>query len=43
MTRAPRWLKPINTIYVVLLRRGVSFGAEHLLVLTCEQANTVGP
>jgi hypothetical protein len=34
MTRAPRWLKPINKIYMVLLRRGVSFGAEQPLVLT---------
>ena len=34
MTRAPRWLKPINKIYMLLLRRGVSFGAEQPLVLT---------
>ena len=34
MTRAPRWLKPINKVYMVLLRRGVSFGAERPLVLT---------
>jgi F420H(2)-dependent quinone reductase len=36
MTRAPRWLKPINKIYMVLLRRGVSFGAEQPLVLTVQ-------
>jgi F420H(2)-dependent quinone reductase len=34
MTRAPRWLKPVNKIYMVLLRRDVSFGAERPLVLT---------
>ena len=34
MTRAPHWLKPINKIYMVLLRRGVTFGAEHPVVLT---------
>jgi deazaflavin-dependent oxidoreductase (nitroreductase family) len=34
MTRAPRWLKPINKIYMLLLRRGVHFGAEHPLILT---------
>jgi deazaflavin-dependent oxidoreductase (nitroreductase family) len=34
MTRAPRWLKPINKIYMVLMRRGVYFGAEQPLVLT---------
>ena len=36
MTRAPRWLKPINKIYMVLLRRGVTFGAEQPLVLTAQ-------
>lgn len=36
MTRAPRWLKPINKIYMVLLRRGVSFGAEQPIVLTVQ-------
>ena len=34
MTRAPRWLKPINKVYMVLLRRGASFGAEQPVVLT---------
>jgi hypothetical protein len=34
MTRAPRWLKPVNKIYMVLRRRDVSFGAERPLVLT---------
>jgi deazaflavin-dependent oxidoreductase (nitroreductase family) len=32
--RAPRWLKVINRVYMALLRRGVSFGAEQPLVLT---------
>jgi deazaflavin-dependent oxidoreductase (nitroreductase family) len=36
MTRAPRWLKPVNKIYMVLLRRGVSFGAEQPVVLTVQ-------
>jgi deazaflavin-dependent oxidoreductase (nitroreductase family) len=34
MTRAPRWLKPINKIYMLLLRRGVHFGAEQPVILT---------
>jgi deazaflavin-dependent oxidoreductase (nitroreductase family) len=34
MTRAPRWLKPINRIYMLLLRRGVHFGAEQPVILT---------
>ncbi|HKP42790.1 hypothetical protein [Mycobacterium sp.] len=29
MTRAPRWLKLINRLYMVLLRRGVYFSAEY--------------
>lgn len=29
MTRAPRWLKLINRLYMVLLHRGVYFGAEY--------------
>jgi F420H(2)-dependent quinone reductase len=36
MTRAPRWLKTINKVYIVLLRRDVSFGAEQPLVLTVQ-------
>jgi deazaflavin-dependent oxidoreductase (nitroreductase family) len=32
--RAPWWLKPANRVYEVLLRRGVSFGSEHPVVLT---------
>jgi deazaflavin-dependent oxidoreductase (nitroreductase family) len=36
MTRAPRWLKTINKVYMVLLRRDVSFGAEQPLVLTVQ-------
>ena len=36
MTRAPRWLKPVNKIYMVLLRHGVSFGAEQPMVLTVQ-------
>jgi deazaflavin-dependent oxidoreductase (nitroreductase family) len=32
--RAPWWLKPANDMYKVLLRRGVSFGREHSVVLT---------
>jgi deazaflavin-dependent oxidoreductase (nitroreductase family) len=32
--RAPWWLKPANRLYKVLLRRGVSFGSEHSVVLT---------
>ena len=32
--RAPRWLKPANRLYKVLLRRGVSFGRERPVVLT---------
>jgi deazaflavin-dependent oxidoreductase (nitroreductase family) len=39
-TRAPRWLKPINKIYMVLMRRGVHFGAEHPLVLTAPGRKT---
>ena len=34
MTRAPRWLKLINRLYMVLLRRGVYFSAEQPVVLT---------
>jgi deazaflavin-dependent oxidoreductase (nitroreductase family) len=34
MSRAPGWLKPINKIYMLLLRRGVHFGAEQPVVLT---------
>jgi deazaflavin-dependent oxidoreductase (nitroreductase family) len=32
--RAPWWMKPANGVYKVLLRRGVSFGKEHPVVLT---------
>jgi deazaflavin-dependent oxidoreductase (nitroreductase family) len=32
--RAPWWLKPANRVYKILLRRGVSFGREHSVVLT---------
>jgi deazaflavin-dependent oxidoreductase (nitroreductase family) len=32
--RAPWWLKPANRLYEFLLRRGVSFGREHPVVLT---------
>jgi deazaflavin-dependent oxidoreductase (nitroreductase family) len=32
--RAPWWLKPANRLYRVLLRRGVSIGREHSVVLT---------
>jgi hypothetical protein len=30
MTRAPRWLEPINKVYMVLMRRGVYFGSTRL-------------
>jgi deazaflavin-dependent oxidoreductase (nitroreductase family) len=43
MTRAPRWLKPINKIYMVLMRRGVYFGAEQPLVLTAPGRKTGKP
>jgi deazaflavin-dependent oxidoreductase (nitroreductase family) len=43
MTRAPRWLKPINKVYMVLMRRGVYFGAEHPLVLTVPGRKTGKP
>jgi deazaflavin-dependent oxidoreductase (nitroreductase family) len=32
--RAPWWLKPANEVYKVFLRRGISFGHEHSVVLT---------
>jgi deazaflavin-dependent oxidoreductase (nitroreductase family) len=32
--RAPWWMKPANTLYKVLLRRGVQFGKEHSVVLS---------
>jgi deazaflavin-dependent oxidoreductase (nitroreductase family) len=32
--RAPWWLKPANTVYKVLLRRGMQFGKERSVVLT---------
>ena len=32
--RAPWWLKPANEVYKVFLRRGISFGREHSVVLT---------
>lgn len=32
--RAPWWLKPANRLYKLLLRRGVSIGPEHSVVLT---------
>jgi len=32
--RAPWWLKPANRFYTLLLRRGVSIGREHSVVLT---------
>jgi deazaflavin-dependent oxidoreductase (nitroreductase family) len=32
--RAPWWMKPANEVYKVLLRRGVTFGKEHPVVLT---------
>jgi hypothetical protein len=32
--RAPWWLKPANELYKVFLRRGVSLGREHTVVLT---------
>jgi deazaflavin-dependent oxidoreductase (nitroreductase family) len=32
--RAPWWLKPGNKVMMMLLRRGVSFGSEHPVVLT---------
>jgi len=43
MTRAPRWLKPINKVYMVLMRRGVYFGAEQPLVLTAPGRKTGKP
>ena len=43
MTRAPRWLKPINKVYMVLIRRGVYFGAEQPLVLTAPGRKTGKP
>jgi deazaflavin-dependent oxidoreductase (nitroreductase family) len=43
MTRAPRWLKPINKVYMVLMRRGVHFGAERPLVLTASGRKTGKP
>jgi hypothetical protein len=32
--RAPWWLKPANEVYKVFLRRGISFGRGHSVVLT---------
>ncbi|HZN81538.1 MAG TPA: nitroreductase family deazaflavin-dependent oxidoreductase [Mycobacterium sp.] len=32
--RAPRWLKPANSIYKALLRRGLVIGKERAVVLT---------
>ena len=32
--RAPRWLKPVNRVYMVALRRGINVGKEHPVVLT---------
>jgi deazaflavin-dependent oxidoreductase (nitroreductase family) len=32
--RAPWWMKPANTVYKLLLRRGIQFGKEHAVVLT---------
>lgn len=43
MTRAPRWLKPINKIYMLLMRRGVYFGSEQPLVLTAPGRKTGKP
>ena len=43
MTRAPRWLKPINKVYMVLMRRGVYFGAEQPLILTAPGRKTGKP
>jgi deazaflavin-dependent oxidoreductase (nitroreductase family) len=43
MTRAPRWLKPINKVYMVLLRRGMHFGPEQPLVLTVPGRRTGKP
>jgi deazaflavin-dependent oxidoreductase (nitroreductase family) len=34
--RAPWWLRPANQVYKILLRRGVSFGGEHPVVLTVQ-------
>jgi hypothetical protein len=31
---APWWLKPANAVYKLFLRRGLSFGREHSVVLT---------
>jgi len=43
MSRAPRWLKPINKIYMALMRRGVYFGAEQPVVLTAPGRKTGKP
>ena len=43
MTRAPRWLKPINKVYMVLMRRGVYFGAEQPLILSAPGRKTGKP
>jgi deazaflavin-dependent oxidoreductase (nitroreductase family) len=32
--RAPWWLKPANTVYMFLLRHGLTFGKEHPVLLT---------
>ena len=43
MTRAPWWLKPINKVYMVLMRRGVYFGSEQPLILTAPGRKTGKP
>ena len=43
MSRAPRCLKPINKIYMALMRRGVYFGAEQPVVLTAPGRKTGKP
>jgi deazaflavin-dependent oxidoreductase (nitroreductase family) len=41
--RAPWWMKPANAVYKVLLRRGVTFGKEHPVVLTAPGRKSGNP